>query len=828
MIDPSIEGASGSQAAPAEPVFDPAQESPYFADDVRAGAVRELLDGHAANALKRLPKAPTDLPTRFIRAQALAASGDDAGAAREFESLAGSWPALGARCHCLAAASFETIGDLNRAVDHWRECAADPPHARSAPLAAARLLERENKRAEALAVLAPLKEITGYGRAEALLLTAQIQAANGQSAAALVTYRQLVVEEPSSGAAEQARVSLRALAARLKAPPLSDGQTLERIDRLVTLKQTARAQRELQALHAKPICSGTSCQPKRCHPADEEEETDTEDADSADSPAEVDEPVAGDDVPPALLPARRAHPFTVAQAHDDEDKPDALPEMPACVVPTPTKPANALSCKAQLLKGLLDSHSKGLRKRALESLRVVYASCADPEVRSRAAFAAAGAAARLGDNDAFDLALIAGLQFPKSPLADDALLAAADLARKSGDSHSERLILHQLVRAYPESELRADALFRLFWSHRADGRPDRGLEYLDVLSRDYENGPRGDGGDAERGRYWWGRTVSTDAVKQDRSQGVEVLTTLARERATTYYGLLARSFLASLDSRNVVSPLTVKPYDAPLRLGLLVNDHAFPAAVELWRMGETSDARELFLATNFKALRADGVRGQESTLIVAEMLERLGDARSAHSLARRELLRIVRDGRDPLGRRAALVCYPLAFRRFVSAHATQAGFAPDFLQGLMREESALDPRARSPVGARGLTQLMPATARLVARSLGLRRYNVEALWQPDTNITIGSVYLGRMLKLFGHPGLAAAAYNAGPNAVSRWLTKATGAFDEFVEQIPFDETRGYVKRVLRSYAAYSYLYEPPAEAALHVSLLLPNLVESPR
>ena len=119
----------------------------------------------------------------------------------------------------------------------------------------------------------------------------------------------------------------------------------------------------------------------------------------------------------------------------------------------------------------------------------------------------------------------------------------------------------------------------------------------------------------------------------------------------------------------------------------------------------------------------------------------------------------------------------------------------------------------------GLTQVMPATAKQVARSAGMKAFDVDSLWVPETSIHIGSIYLGKMLKQFGHPGLAAAAYNAGPGAVSRWLVGATGPFDEFVEDIPYSETRGYVKRVLRSYGAYAFLYEP-ARPPLRVSLLL--------
>jgi soluble lytic murein transglycosylase-like protein len=809
---------------PSEPLFDPAAAAPYFTDKERSEAVQELMAGHGAAALRLLPKSPKDVQTRFVRAQALAASGDMAAAAVEFEALSSQYTVLSIRCHCLAAAAFEGIGDLDHAAPHWRACSQDPTHARTALLAAGRILQKLDKRADALDALKPLIANPGYGRADALVQSGVILDAWGQTKAAVEDYAKAYLEEPLSPASDRARDALKEDARKLKQPPVSTAQRLERIDRLLTGKQVIRAERELAELRIKPLCVGEQCKPKRCHETGATEaETEKADTQLDATPADADTDAADEVVPPVLVSPRKAHSFHLAKAKDDEEAPGTSPDMPACMVSAPSRPADPIVCKTELLKGWADSHTRGLRVRALNALRAVYARCGDPDVRARALFYAQGIAARVGDNDALDLALIDALQFPSNALADDALMAAADLARNDGDGRTERRALRRLVRVYPESDQRAEALFRLYWSHRADGRPDRGLQYLDTLSTDYENGPHGDGGDAERGRYWWGRSVYANAVKADRPKGLDVLTKLARERPTTYYGLLARSFISSVEPSHLVTPVAVTPYPGLLRLGLLGHDRAFPAALELWRLGDLKDARELLLAVDFKALKDDGVRGQESALIVAELLRDMGDARMAHAIARRELLGIIREGTDPLGRRAAMVCYPLAFRDSVSEHAAEAGFPPDFLQGLMREESALDPLARSPVGALGLTQVMPATARQVAKSLGLRGFATSALWKPDVNIRIGSYYLGKMLKQFGHPGLAAAAYNAGPNAVSRWLTGAKGAFDEFVEQIPFQETKGYVKRVLRSYAAYSYLYEPPKEKALRVSLMLPAI-----
>jgi soluble lytic murein transglycosylase-like protein len=803
-------------APPPDPTFDPASLTPYFKDKalLAAATVFQTGKGNKPLALKQIPAKSTELPVRFLRAQALEETGDDAGAAKLYEALASQYPALGARCHCLAAAAFERLGDLPAAVTHYGPCAGDPVRGRSALVGQARLLARLHKVDDALKVL---DGTSGSNRVEVLAARAQILADAGRSKAALELYRQIYFEEPLSPFAERAHEHAKELAKRLKVAPPSTDLIADRIEKLLTANKTRLAASSLADLTNKPLCAGKACSPLRCHPTAAVSVAAEATDDAVDS-------TESEDLPPEIASAKPAKAFSLAKAKDPEDSGKlAPPLLPKCAITMPRKPADGASCRAQLARGWVARKEKQHAK-ALELLRPVYELCADPDVRAKALFLAQGSAASVDDPDARELALLTAYQFPTHPLAADALLAAANIARDQGDPKAERAALRRLVLTYADSNHRAEALFRLFWSHRAEGRPDRGLVYLDTLAKDYENGARGDGADSDRGRYWWGRTVAGNAVKADRAKGVEALGALMRDRPLTYYGLLARSFVGYVNAKAIVPVSLVTPSSSLLRLGLLAQDRAFQAAVEFWRMGDWSEVRDALAAIDYKSLRKDGSRGQESILIVAELLQRLGDFRAAHAIARRELLKVIRDGNDPIGRRAALVCYPLAFRAPVMAHATQQGFAPDFLQGLMREESALDPHARSPVGARGLTQLMPTTAKQVARSLGLKKFRVDRLWEPDTNIQIGSVYLGRMLRQFGHPGLAAAAYNAGPNAVARWLNGSSVAFDEFVEQIPFSETRGYVKRVLRSYAAYQLLYESPQEQGMRVSIALRNLV----
>jgi soluble lytic murein transglycosylase len=141
----------------------------------------------------------------------------------------------------------------------------------------------------------------------------------------------------------------------------------------------------------------------------------------------------------------------------------------------------------------------------------------------------------------------------------------------------------------------------------------------------------------------------------------------------------------------------------------------------------------------------------------------------------------------------------------------------------MREESALDPRALSWAGALGLCQLMPATAREVAGKLKLKSPYTADLLEPELNIRLGARYLSDLvIRAKGIKQYALAGYNAGEGSVARWKNEnPKAALDEWVENIPVQETRAYVKRVLRSYNTYKLLYAP-SETPRTVSPVAPQ------
>lgn len=149
--------------------------------------------------------------------------------------------------------------------------------------------------------------------------------------------------------------------------------------------------------------------------------------------------------------------------------------------------------------------------------------------------------------------------------------------------------------------------------------------------------------------------------------------------------------------------------------------------------------------------------------------------------------------------------FPILFNDLLDKYAKKRGIDQSWMYGLVRAESAFIEDVKSPAGALGLMQVMPRTGKETAKNIGLKGFKTSKLKQAETNIPIGSAYMKQMLKKFdGNMVLATAAYNAGPHRVSKWLPKK-GCMepDVWVEQIPFNETRKYVRRVL----AYANIYD---------------------
>jgi soluble lytic murein transglycosylase len=152
--------------------------------------------------------------------------------------------------------------------------------------------------------------------------------------------------------------------------------------------------------------------------------------------------------------------------------------------------------------------------------------------------------------------------------------------------------------------------------------------------------------------------------------------------------------------------------------------------------------------------------------------------------------------------------YLAPYREYVDPKARQLALDNGWIYGLMRQESRFVTGAKSSTGAKGLMQLMPATAKWVAKKIGLAHYQPAHVADMDTNVTLGTNYLKMVLaSLDNHPVLASAAYNAGPGRARKWRADRPVEGAIYAETIPFNETRDYVKKVMSNAVYYNAMFD---------------------
>jgi soluble lytic murein transglycosylase len=286
---------------------------------------------------------------------------------------------------------------------------------------------------------------------------------------------------------------------------------------------------------------------------------------------------------------------------------------------------------------------------------------------------------------------------------------------------------------------------------------------------------------SERWQYWAAR--SRDGATGAGTSAQAIYAQLGATRS--YYGFLAADRIGRSYAMQH-QPLPV----AEALLRAVERDPGIRRAREFQLIGDALESRREWLHTI-------GLMNQSERLAAARIASRWG----WHQLAISTLI--------AAGEWNALdVRFPTVYAQDFERAARQQRVEQNWLYAIARQESALNATVRSPAGALGLMQVMPATAELTARKAGIPYRGSADLLDPATNVVIGSRYMRMMLDQFQQNRiLAAAAYNAGPGRVRQWLQRLPAAVehDRFVETIPFRETRQYVQNVLSFAVIYAYL-----------------------
>lgn len=307
-----------------------------------------------------------------------------------------------------------------------------------------------------------------------------------------------------------------------------------------------------------------------------------------------------------------------------------------------------------------------------------------------------------------------------------------------------------------------------------------------------------------RGAYWAGRAAE---AKGDKTLALQWYAKAATH-VTSFYGQLAAVHLR--DDVAALLPADPKP-SAELRKAF--NERELVKASRL-----VAGANDRRLLRVFSLALVEQVQSAEEQELVTEMAVEMGRpdlAVTAAKFAVRRGVQLVSTG------------YPTKGMPVRDA----SGVERELLLGLMRQESAFDAQAISPAGARGLMQIMPSTAKGLAKQSGVPYAEEKLTGDPDYNVTLGSRYLGDLINDFGGSYvMAIAGYNAGPGRVRAWLKAygdpRSGALDiiDWIELIPFDETRDYVHRVLEN----TQIYRTRLSNGKPVTLTLRDDLDRPR
>ncbi len=405
----------------------------------------------------------------------------------------------------------------------------------------------------------------------------------------------------------------------------------------------------------------------------------------------------------------------------------------------------------------------------------------------------------LGDHAGY-VGLVRGLvaDHPESSWAEEALNDLSGHFVRQDDEEAADTVLRELMRRFPRGRYTDRAGWRVGWRTYKQG------QYGDA-ARIFEQAaaasPRADF--RPSWLYWAAR--SRDRLG-NRDAATSLYRVLAADYLNSYYGRLAAAILRDrreppvtpilrIDAAGAPAPLV--PTDALIRA--LVGLELYDAA-----LGEVEYARKEWGDSAALQATASWIRNRRG--LGPGAADRFGDVRGAITLMRRAYPHFMAAGGEALPADILRVIFPLDYWPLITKYSEAHRLDPYLMAALISQESTFTPDVRSAANAVGLMQLIPGTARRYAAKLGMR-FSPAMLTQPETNIRLGMRYFRDLMDRFGGAHFALAGYNAGEHRVARWIAeRPMFTQDEFIDDIPFQETQNYVKRILGTADDYRRLY----------------------
>ncbi|MGD9048213.1 MAG: transglycosylase SLT domain-containing protein, partial [Anaerolineae bacterium] len=411
--------------------------------------------------------------------------------------------------------------------------------------------------------------------------------------------------------------------------------------------------------------------------------------------------------------------------------------------------------------------------------------------------------------------------FPDSDLAAEALWQVANLREGAGARAQAAVLYRDLQSGHPGFEHAGEALWRAglidYLAQDLDGAADAWQDLADT----YVGSPFSAGA-----LYWLGKLAGAGSSQPENEHWDQ----LVDQHPYDWYALRAaqiRSGTPLTGTRFVTEPLGPSHWEANEAEAQLLHwlagwtdvpTSTVTAPADLTATLDQQPRLQRTRALLESGLREEAIAESERVLSAAWddplALGRLAfffHGQDLYRLAARSAIRLAElwpEGRLNNAPQTLLrLAYPLAYTDLLSAEAQKRDLDPLLLAALIRQESLFEPSAESWAGARGLSQVMPATGRQLARHLGMEDYAEDDLYRPHVSVELGAYYLTTLLQVFDDQiPVALAAYNGGPGNTRRWLDAVAGDLDLFVETIAAEESRRFLRRVYEGYVIYETLY----------------------
>ncbi len=395
--------------------------------------------------------------------------------------------------------------------------------------------------------------------------------------------------------------------------------------------------------------------------------------------------------------------------------------------------------------------------------------------------------------------------YPRSSFLAQGLYLKATVHEDLGEMEKAVSTYREVGEKFPQSPYRFAALWNAGWIPYRKNDFRSALQTWDQLKK-MEPPSRW----MEKILYWGGKALEKNGRSQEAE---ESYARLSRDFPHSYYRQLVSLRGRAPSASKGPFPAFQDPPLPPFLKVTADSSGARPAHLEKGRL-LTRMALLPLAAEELEAAEGEGENLEEMWMEISRLYREAEEYYRSNLLVRKKFALKPLSGQSS-DKEISLyrLAYPVGNPSLVDRYAQARNLDPALLCALILEESRFHAQAVSPAGARGLMQVMPQTGKNIARDLQIRRFSGEQLFDPAVNIRLGSWYFARMLEEFGGKAhLALAAYNAGPNAVRKWLANGrSSGDDEFVENIPYPETRNYVIRVMGSAQVYRFLYWPQPE-----------------